>query len=275
MLPRLLICAVFAVCATAAPGLTQTPGLTKDEAKCQAKTGTELSNKLIGGRAKCVGKCLTTQRKTSGPYTACFAPYSGATLTCITDTMTQKGVDDKVRAAIAKACVDAPTKDRCPECFGGTQCSTGDPLVSTITPLLELFSTNVYCVEFGGGTPSPAEAKCEDGLSKGLVKFVASKGRCYTKCNQKMEMGSIPLGSCTPPTPTDLKTQQCIQKAEDKAKAALDKACFVAPAVAPSCYDGSPARPNTAAGWVSLVETAVDVQVPLISCGFPSGAFLD
>jgi hypothetical protein len=55
----------------------------------------------------------------------------------------------------------------------------------------------------------------------------------------------------------------------------LHKLCFTAPATPPACYDGSPSRPNSGAGWTDLVEDVVDGQIPTIACGSPSAAFLD
>jgi len=73
----------------------------------------------------------------------------------------------------------------------------------------------------------------------------------------------------------------CIALATTKAKAALDKACFTAPATAPTCYDntvvvpGLLGRPRNSAGWVANVEAAVDATTPTVACGSPSGAFID
>ncbi len=218
---------------------------------------------------------MSTQRKTMGPYTDCFSPFGGATATCLSDPSTMKGADDKARASIIKACTDAPPKDKCPECYGMATCTSGDPFVATTAALTSAQGPSVYCTEFGGATPSKEVAKCEDGLSKGLVKWVGSISKCYQKCNQNMLKGKIAVGSCDPPVPSDVPTQECLTKARDKTNASLDKACFVAPAVAPTCYDGDPLRPNTAAGWTNLVETITNAQIPGIACGSPSGAFLD
>jgi len=77
------------------------------------------------------------------------------------------------------------------------------------------------------------------------------------------------------PDPTDVPTRECLAKAVGKAAGSINKACFIAPAVAPSCYDGTPARPNTGAGWAALVKSVVDGQTTQIACGSPSGAFLN
>jgi hypothetical protein len=248
--------------------LAQPAGVTKDEVKCESGTGKALS-KFVGSKSKCTSKCFAAARKTQGPYTGCFAPYADqATNTCITDSV--KGAEAKARASIVKAC----TKD-CPECYSASNCSTGDPFVATTETLVDLQGPNVYCLEQNNQTPSKTEAKCEDGLSKALAKFVSSKSKCYDKCNQNVFKGKIAEGSCDPPTPADQLTVACIQKAETKNTQLVDKVCFTPPATPPACYDGTPARPNSGAGWTNLVEGIVDGQIPTIACGSPSAAFLD
>jgi hypothetical protein len=266
------------LCLMVGSALAQFPPITdpsKDEVKCESSTGKALT-KQVGSSSKCVSKCIATARKaTPGPgqYDECFAPYSGVTLTCLTDPL--KGPPAKAVASIAKACTDAPGKDKCPECYGAATCTTGQPFVNTTTALTSAQGPSVYCTEDSGATPSKEVAKCEDGLSKTLVKWVGSISKCYDKCNQNMVKGKIAFGSCDAPTPSDIPTEDCVTKARVKTVAGLDKACFVSPAVAPSCYDGTALRPNTAAGWTSLVEGIVEAQVPGIACGSPSGAFLD
>jgi len=248
--------------------LAQPAGVTKDEVKCESGTGKALS-KFVGSKSKCASKCFATARKTSGPYTGCFAPYADPTTNaCIMDSV--KGAETKARGAIVKAC----TND-CPECYAASVCATGEPFVSNTETLVDLQGPNVYCLENGGQTPTKTEAKCEDGLAKSLAKFVGSKSKCYDKCNQNVFKAKIPEGSCTPPNPTDQLTVACIQKAETKNTQLVDKVCFTAPATPPACYDGSAMRPNSGAGWTTLVEHVVDSQIPAIACGSPNAAFVD
>jgi hypothetical protein len=228
----------------AAPVMAQPAGVTKDEVKCESGTGKALS-KFIGAKGKCVQKCLGTARKTSGPYTDCFPPFGGATATCLTDPV--KGAEAKATAAIVKACA----KD-CPECYGQLTCDTGQPFVGNTSGQLDVFGSLVYCTEAAGNTPSKAEGKCEDAVSKTLAKFVAAKSKCYDKCQQSVFKGKLPEGSCDAPTPSDAATAACIQKAEEKSVAGIDKACNV-PGAKPACYNGAP-TPDS---------------------GSPSGAFLD
>ncbi len=255
------------LCLAASSALAQPAGVTKDEFKCETGTGKALT-KFVGAKSKCGGKCLATARKTMGPYTGCFAPYADPTTnTCIMDPL--KGAEAKARASIVKAC----TAD-CPECYPASECSTGEPFVSNTENLVDLQGPNVYCTEHGGSTPTATEAKCEDGNSKALVKFVGAKSKCYQKCGSNAFKGTVTEASCQPPA-SDPATATCVSTAESKGAAAIDKACFTPPAMAPSCYDGTAFRPNSGAGWVNLVEGIVDGQIPIIACGSPSGAFLE
>jgi hypothetical protein len=248
----------FATVASAQPA-----GVTKDEFKCESLTGGTLA-KFVGAKGKCVQKCLGTARKTSGPYAGCFAPFADpATNTCVNDPI--KGAESKARAGIVKAC----TKD-CPECYAPTVCSAGEPFVSNTETQLDGFSHLVYCKESGATTPSAAEAKCEDTVSKSLAKFVGSKTKCYSKCGAAAFAGKISQSACTPPA-SDPATQACINLAESKTAAAIDKLCSAVGAV-PSCYGTSL---DTGAEWAAAVESAVDAQNPIVACGSPSGAFID
>jgi len=204
-------------------------------------------------------------RKTMGPYTQCMPPYSDpATQACINDPL--KGATSKARAAIVKACALD-----CPECYTSQDpnlCTTGDPLVSNSNSQTDLFGPIINCLENGGTTPTKEQAKCEDGTVKALVKFIGSKSKCYTKCNQNMLKGKIAPNSCDPPTPSDPATQLCIfdplKGAEAKGAAAIDKVCSAVAGAVPPCYGASL---DTGQEWITLVEGAVDGNIPDIACG--------
>jgi hypothetical protein len=254
-------------CLLASTVLAQFPPVTdpnKDEAKCETNTGKALT-KFVGKKAKCAGKCISTARKTTGPYEPCLAPITDpVTVACIYDPL--KGAKEKARASIVKACaID------CPECYTSQDpnlCTTGDPLLSNSDSQTDLFGPLVYCLENGGTTPTAVQAKCEDGTSKGLVKFVGSVSKCYQKCNQNMLKGKIMDGSCDPPTPSDPATQACLgdplKGARVKAAAALDKVCSSVPGAVPPCYGTGL---DTGAEWVPLVESALNSNIPNIACG--------
>lgn len=247
---------------------------TSGEQKCESNAGKTLS-KFVGAKSKCVGKCIGTQRKATSPsYGGCFPPFSDpTTFACQFDPA--KGAAIKARAGIAKKCADAPGKDNCPECYDPANCTTGAPFVAMVDTQVNPFLILIYCTEANNMTPTSAEAKCEDGVSKALVKFVGSKSKCYDKCNQNMNKGKIAPGSCDPPSPADPATNACIfdsvKGAEAKAIAAIDKVCADVGAN-PSCYGTSL---DTGTEWVGLAESAVDGTTPQVACGSPSGAFVD
>jgi hypothetical protein len=251
----------------AASAMAQGLPTNKDMLKCETGTGGALS-KFTGAKTKCASKCLATQRKTMGPYTDCFAPYGGATLTCITDSV--KGAEAKAAAAIVKACNSK--SDACPGCFPAGACTdtsgTTNPFVHNTETTLDGFGPLTYCLEAGNNTPSKTDAKCEDGLVKNLVKFTGAKGKCYTKCLSNAFAGKIPASTCVAPA-TDPTTATCVSTASGKATAALDKACFTPPATFPSCF-----VLTTSAQWVGTAESAVDTVSAQVGCGSPSGAFL-
>jgi hypothetical protein len=237
---------------------------TKDELKCESGTAKALG-KQVSAQSKCTDKCIKSQRKTSGPYTACF---DETTLPCIIDPL--KGPAAKASASIGKACA----KD-CPECYPAGQCTNGQPLVAITTALVDTQGPLVYCTEAGGGTPTKEEAKCEDSTVKALVKFVASINKCYDKCVKDTQAGKLPAGVCAPalgagaPPPTEAKTLACLAKAYTSTQASIDKACV--PALSkPACYGAQDGN-----GWALLVQTLVSSQVDDISCGSPSGAFIN
>src|SRR5689334_14853666 len=131
--------------------------------------------------------------------------------------------------------------------------------------LIDIQGPQVSCLESAGTTPTKDEAKCEDGNSKALTKFVGAKSKCYDKCNQNVFKAKSPGGSCEPGSPSDPATQECLSKATTKAAAVIDELCFTAPATPPACYDGSAFRPNSGQGWVDLVEGVVDSQIGQIA----------
>jgi len=262
--------------ATSVPAQITDPN--KDEAKCESGTGKTLS-KFVGSKGKCIAKCIATQRKAAVPaYGGCFAPYADTTTqTCISDSL--KGAETKAGASVAKGCV----KD-CPECYSNAQCTDGtktNPWVVTTENDIDApfgpgtgFPDLIYCKEKAGGTPTKDEAKCEDGVQKALAKFVGSKQKCYDKCISNSYKTGAGRGVCLPPNPVDPAVNTCIKDptkgAEAKTKAAIIKACTVA---APSCYSGGGS--GAANTFVSSVENKVDQRTPQISCGSPSGAFVD
>ena len=261
--------------ATAVPAQITDPS--KLEQKCESTTGGTLS-KFVGAKGKCIAKCITTGRKTSGPYSDCFSPYAGDTATCIAGSL--KGAEAKAGAGIAKACGSASS---CPACYSVQQCvdaSGGNPWVQTTEGDIDApfgpgtgFPDLIWCTEKANGTPSKDEGKCEDGVNKALAKFVGAKNKCYSKCIASAYKSGAGRGVCLPPNPVDPTLNACIHDpvkgAEAKARAAIIKAC----PIAPSCYvGGGSGAANT---FVASAENKIDQRAPQISCGSPSGAFVD
>lgn len=241
------------------------------ERKCEATSSKALSA-FVAGEAACVRACLKSERKQSHAYGGCFPPAGIAIADCLDGP---KGAAAKARAAVAKACTDAPGKDRCPDCYATSTCTTGDPLVAQLASQLAGLAADLHCLESGSRTPAAsvqpvtptkAEAKCEDGLAKALGKLVATKAKCHVACNQKVFKGTIAAAACRPPVPSDPATAACLARATEKATAAIDSACFTGHAVHPSCYDGSAARPATAAAWAERADGALGPSTAAATC---------
>jgi hypothetical protein len=224
--------------------------------KCEDTTNKTLG-KFVGSKAKCVMKCLATQRKAASPnFASCLPPYADPTESaCITGSL--KGAEAKAGAGIAKACAALAS---CPSCYTpATKCtdaSGANPWVQSTETTLDGLVPLIYCRENGNTNPSTTDAKCEDGITKALTKFVGAKGKCYQKCNDNLNKGKAAAGSCTPPA-TDPATVTCISTAESKSSASIDKAC-------PTMVSCS-VFPN-GAGWTGVAETGVDGQTPQIYC---------
>lgn len=245
---------------------------TKDENKCESGAGKALG-KQVGAQSKCVDKCVKAQRKLglSADYSSCLS--LAPTDPCITDPL--KGSAAKAQASIVKGC----TKD-CPACYSGTECTNGQPFVSTTQSLVATQGGLVYCVESNGGlnngVPDKAQAKCEDDTAKNLVKWVGTINKCYGKCTKDAQAAKIPYNACAPalgagaPPPTDLKLLDCLSKGALKTASAIDKSCSTIPA---GCYNAPMGLNGTQ--WTALVKSLVDGQTPAIACGSPSGAFLN
>jgi hypothetical protein len=279
----------FGKAATAAASVcllaTLASAQSKEVQKCESSTGKVLS-KFVGSKGKCFSKCISTARKTSGPYAGCLPPYADPTTNaCITGSL--KGAEAKAGAGIAKACAAATS---CPACYasnppGATRCtdaSGANPWVQETETNVDApfgpgtgFPNLIYCKEAANITPTKDEGKCEDGVQKALAKFVASKSKCYAKCiTTALKPGGPGRGVCQPPSPLDPAANACIfdpaKGAEAKAKAAIVKACTVA---VPSCYAGG--ATGAATTFVSSVESKIDQTTPKVACGSPSGAFLN
>jgi hypothetical protein len=264
---RTVVIAAAALCFTGTTALAQIPGLTKDGFKCEFNTGKTLP-KFVTAKAKCDQKCFEAGT-TSGSFSDCFAPYHGATLACIT------GAEVKAASGIVKAC--SAKMDSCPKCFIPPSCTdaTGaNPFVSLAETGVDGIEPFIHCLESANITPDTHQAKCEDGLTTALAKFVGAKSKCYLTCGANAFHDKVTLAACIPPA-SDPKTHTCITNAMSKTTAAINKVCYgPAPIETPPCYTSMGA--TSAAFWVNVAEfVAVDNLVVRIACGSPSGAFLD
>lgn len=226
--------------------------------KCQ-KAVSKIQEKLFAAETKCILKCKVAARAGLVPFGDCAPPYpTTATKACIM-VARQVTLD-----ATPKACGKEP--DDCPACYNdGDPVLEGILIASTISNDFDAILPMVYCSDLDG-------IKCMDATAKTIQKFHAAKTKCYDKCWAAAQKGALPSSACVPPS-SDPAISECILKLEAKASTAIDKACFVPPAVAPGCYDGAihaPAvfpSPQTGAGWIAFVETVVDGLVQTTYCG--------
>jgi hypothetical protein len=211
---------------------------------------------------------------------------AGTTAQCINDTVLfLKGAENKFTAAIRKAC-DPTFKagTDCPECYSGGDCSQSgeaNDRVQNIEGQVDSFGPGVYCEQTG---IDKLESACQQNTAKTLVKLVGSLNKCHDKCRSNLRKGVIAPGSCDPAAnPTDPATAACLNTANGKALAGVNKKCRAVGESAPGANDGTTAVPdcNTpndypdGAFWVNLVDLSINGNVPGTYCGSPSGAFLN
>lgn len=222
--------------------------------KCE-KAVSKIQQKLFAAETSCTLKCEAAARAGNVPFRDCAPPYGAATLAC------RNVAEQAAGEAIVKACTKGPV----PVCY-----ADGDPFlksalaVTTVATVVDATLPAIYCADLEG-------TKCMDATAKTIKKFLAGKTKCYDKCWAAAQKGAIPDFACTPPI-VDLATIACIATLEQKATAALDKACF-APALAPACYDDTvhpPAllpSPHRATDWILFVGFWVEALMPTTYCG--------
>ena len=252
---------VAAVGGVPAPSFAQ---FTAGEYRCGSGTAKTFA-KFIQQKSKCVQRCVSRGRRSSQLYGDCFPPFGGSTATCVLDPTI--GAEARARAGIVRSCTDG-----CPFCYGPQVCSTGEPQVGNVEVQLDFFSQFfVYCVEGGGATANPAQAACEDAVSRAVTELGVGRIRCYTRCFAGIyartcptcTTGQLAAGSCTPPA-SDPGTSACLARAQTRAAALIDAACSAAGAK-PDCHVN--AGFNTGADWAGFMAGAIDGQVTNVSCG--------
>jgi hypothetical protein len=240
--------------------------VTDAELACQAATAKAMG-KFTSSRSKCITKCNQGARKGTNPPSDCTpGAFAGTTAACA------EAAEEKAAGTEVKSCV----KD-CPECYDGDgTCAPGDcgcdsvELSEEVAAAIDLYAGFVYCDDSASGDGlTPIEAKCQDGTTKALAKFVGKRLRCFQQCHQKVQKGDLPAGSCDLPV-SDTNTVDCLATASAKAAPAIDKLCEPPVGDRPECFgslDG--------AGWTALIGSVVDGYDPEFFCGSPSGAFLE
>lgn len=104
------------------------------------------------------------------------------------------------------------------------------------------------------------EAKCQQGTSLAIGKFVTEKAKCLTKCEQGARKGQNPAADCVPPYAG--ATLACVQKAEGKAEALEVSKCAKD---CPECYTGGDCAADADAR-VTDAEGEVDILRALVYC---------
>lgn len=244
--------------ATVAPGSASfSPTLPPDEvflracyAKCQQATS-KTTAKFLGLKNRCVLRCQGDARKGLVPLNDCYPPYGGATSSCVADPL--KGVEAKATASISKICT---VSGRCPACYSGGDCTTHTAdVVQTFEGAFDSFVPGIYCEP-----ATTATGKCMDATAKSLWKFYASREKCFDKCFSNEAKGIVAPNACNPPA-TDPVVTACAELVATRARASIDKACFLSTGAVPACWSSI-----TASQWVQLMGIASDGFIPGIYC---------
>ncbi len=104
------------------------------------------------------------------------------------------------------------------------------------------------------------EAKCQQGTSLAIGKFVTEKAKCLTKCEQGARKGQNPAADCVPTYAG--ATLACVQKAEGKAESLEVKKCAKD---CPECYTGGDCAADADAR-VAAAEGDVDTLRAVVYC---------
>jgi prepilin-type N-terminal cleavage/methylation domain-containing protein len=102
------------------------------------------------------------------------------------------------------------------------------------------------------------ESSCQQAVRKARDGFASAKSRCLVACDKLAFKGGA-AGSCVPPY--GALVTSCVQKAHDKARTTIAKACR---ADCPECYGAS--CDLFVDTLVTGSETAVDAVAPIIGC---------
>jgi hypothetical protein len=253
-------------------GIASAQALTDAEFKCEQSTN-KAGAKFVKNKSKCVSKCLSNAWKGAGSFSDCNPPYGGSTLNpCITEPTFRKGAEEKFEDGIRKAC-DPSFKvgTDCPECYSGGNCTQeASDRVQNIEGQIDSFVPGVACEQSGADA---GEQACQLNTAKVLTKQVASVTKCYAKCETNARKGLITQASCDPPA-SDPATATCVNTADGKCVAGVNKKCGDVAAIPDCTAPNSDDYPNGSA-WCNLVDVAITGNIPGTFCDSPSSAFLD
>ncbi len=199
---------------------------------------------MMGTSAHADGKCRAAVSKASAALTQAIAKnlqkceqavHDGKlTGPCSSEPGTQAKITkakDKLRDAIAKACATSTGEfafGRCPNETGTTGSNCGNLLINTKADeaeclvcladhnAKELVSRVLYSSLVAPGTKDIG--KCQAAIGKNTVAFYTTESKSLSKCQASLIKGKI--DACP-----DSKTTAAIDKAEQKKKDAIAKAC--------------------------------------------------
>jgi hypothetical protein len=107
---------------------------------------------------------------------------------------------------------------------------------------------------------SPDEAKCQQGTSLAVSKFITDKAKCIIKCEQGARKGLNMASDCS--SPFGNATLACVQRAESKAEGLEQSKCAKD---CPECYTGGNCAADADAR-VANAEMQVDGLATLVYC---------
>ena len=234
--------------------------------KCESSTGRRPDRSSAGPRPSAPRSASRRQRKTMGPYTGCFSPYGGATLTCIKDPV--KGAEAKAaggdREGVLLEAGRVPRASR-PALARTTRAPTRSSQhrndARRVRPqhLLRREWRRHSVEDRREVRGRPRQGAGEVRRREGQVLR-----RSARRTPSRERFRRLPAS----PPATDPGDRGLHLQGSTKAKAqSLDKACFVAPATFPIVLRRLDLEPNSCAGWVNLAETGVDSTSKQVGCG--------
>ena len=230
---------------------------------------TKFGGRFVVAKNKCVGKCLTRFWKGAAAESDCMPPsYGGATLQCIDDDLTLKGVENKYQLQLEKVCVSGSGAD-CPECYAsGCESPHPEDTVTQYEDQFDSFVPGLFCERTGAVR---YEQRCQLYAARTVTKLFYSAHRCYTKCFVDTRSGGD-VTTCLPPA-TDPDTIACLVKVKLKSAVYIDRYCDDTryPDASPECSGPYPSGEE----WANLVGAWVDGLIAPTFCASPSVAFID